>query len=131
MTDTNIPGDLKYTKSHEWIKLEKDIAWVGITDHAQQALGDLVYVELPEVGSKVEQGKEFVVVESVKAAADVYAPVSGTVMEVNTTLDKKPELLSESPYKDGWIVKLKITEEDNKNVTLLSADEYKKQLAEN
>jgi glycine cleavage system H protein len=104
---SELPGDLKYTKEHEWLRQEEDgSVTIGITDHAQTALGDLVYVELPEVGQDVESGGEMAVVESVKAASDVYAPIGGTVMAVNDGLADDPEKINADPYGDGWIVRL-------------------------
>ena len=104
---SELPGDLKYTKEHEWLRQEEDgSVTIGITDHAQSALGDLVYVELPEVGQDVENGGEMAVVESVKAASDVYAPISGTVVEINEGLADDPEKINADPYGDGWIVRL-------------------------
>jgi glycine cleavage system H protein len=105
---SNVPGELRYAKSHEWLRTEGDAtATVGITDYAQASLGDITYVQLPKVGSVLRQGAAFGVVESVKAASDVYAPVSGTVLAVNTALDSKPETLNGDPYGAGWIMKLK------------------------
>ena len=104
---SNIPADLRYVASHEWIRLEADgSVTVGITDHAQEALGDVVYVELPEVGKQLASGQEAGVVESVKAASDIYSPVAGEVIEVNEALSSEPELLNSAPY-DAWIFKLK------------------------
>ena len=104
---SELPGDLKYTKEHEWLRHEEDgSVTIGITDHAQSALGDLVYVELPEVGQEVDSGGEMAVVESVKAASDVYAPIGGTVTEVNDELADDPEKINADPYGDGWIVRL-------------------------
>lgn len=104
---SELPGDLKYTKEHEWLRQEEDgSVTIGITDHAQSALGDLVYVELPEVGQDVESGGEMAVVESVKAASDVYAPIGGTVTHVNEALSDDPEKINADPYGDGWIVRL-------------------------
>ncbi len=104
---SELPGDLKYTKEHEWLRQEEDgSVTIGITDHAQSALGDLVYVELPEVGQDVESGGEMAVVESVKAASDVYAPIGGTVTAVNEVLADDPEKINADPYGDGWIVRL-------------------------
>ena len=102
-----LPGDLKYTKEHEWLRQEEDgSVTIGVTDHAQSALGDLVYVELPEVGQDVECGGDMAVVESVKAASDVYAPIGGTVIQVNADLADDPEKINADPYGDGWIVRL-------------------------
>lgn len=104
---SELPGDLRYTKEHEWLRQEEDgSVTIGITDHAQTALGDLVYVELPEVGQEVESGGEMAVVESVKAASDVYAPIGGTVTEINEALSDDPEKINADPYGDGWIVRL-------------------------
>ena len=100
----DVPSELKYTKSHEWVRVEDDdIVAVGITDHAQELLGDLVFVELPEVGADAEAGNEIAVVESVKAASDVYSPVNGEVTEVNEALADSPEQVNESPYDNGWM----------------------------
>ncbi len=104
---TELPGDLKYTKEHEWLRQEEDgSVTIGITDHAQSALGDLVYVELPEVDQDVESGGEMAVVESVKAASDVYAPLGGTIIQINEALSDDPEKINADPYGDGWIVRL-------------------------
>ncbi len=105
---SELPGDLKYTNEHEWLRQEEDgTVTIGITDHAQSALGDLVYVELPEVGQDVESGGEMAVVESVKAASDVYAPISGEVVAVNEALSDDPELINGDAYGEGWIVRIK------------------------
>jgi len=104
---SELPGDLKYTKDHEWLRQEEDgSVTIGITDHAQAALGDLVYVELPEVGQEVESGGDMAVVESVKAASDVYAPIGGTVTHVNEALSDDPEQINADPYGEGWILRL-------------------------
>jgi glycine cleavage system H protein len=104
------PNELKYLASHEWVRVAEDgTATVGISDHAQEALGDVVYVELPDVGRELEAGGEAAVVESVKAASDVYAPVSGAVIEVNQTLDDAPEKVNESPYGEGWFFRIQIS----------------------
>lgn len=106
---SNVPSDLRYAKSHEWLKLEADgTATVGITDYAQNSLGDITYVQLPKVGAALKAGETFGVVESVKAASDLYAPVSGTVVAVNTALDGAPETVNTAPYAGGWILKLKL-----------------------
>ena len=103
--------DRKYAKSHEWLKLESDgTATVGITDHAQNSLGDITFVQLPKVGAALKAGETFGVVESVKAASDLYLPVAGTVLAVNTALDGAPETVNQSPYDDGWMIKLKVAE---------------------
>lgn len=103
----NHPSELKYARTHEWVKIEGDLLITGITDHAQDELGDLVYVETPEVGSKVTAGEQAGVVESVKTASDIHAPVSGTVVEVNTDLEDDPDFVNEDPYGKGWIYKIK------------------------
>jgi glycine cleavage system H protein len=104
------PLELRYLKSHEWAKHEGDVVVVGISDHAQEALGDVVYVELPEVDAVCQAGDEIAVVESVKAASDIYAPVAGTVVEVNLKLEDSPELVNEAPYADGWFFKIKVSD---------------------
>lgn len=106
---SNIPDNLMYDASHEWIRIEGDVATVGITDHAQDQLGDLVFVELPDVGDELEKGDSCAVVESVKAASDVYSPLSGEVLEVNEELADSPESINESPYEAGWLFKLRVT----------------------
>lgn len=103
----NHPSELKYARTHEWVKIEGDLVITGITDHAQDELGDLVYVETPEVGSQVTAGEQAGVVESVKTASDIHAPVSGTVVEVNTDLEDDPDFINEDPYGKGWIYKIK------------------------
>lgn len=121
---SEIPGDLKFQKSHEWVRIEQDgTVTVGISDHAQGALGDLVYVELPEVGSEVQAGNGVAVVESVKAASDIYAPVSGEVIAVNDVLSDKPETINEDAFGDGWIFKLKISDKSELD-DLLDPDAY-------
>ena len=121
---SEIPAELRYATSHEWARLEEDgSVTVGITDHAQDALGDVVYVELPEIGSEVSVGGEAGVVESVKAASDIYAPVSGTVTAVNPALDDAPETVNDSPYDDGWFFKLEPSNAGELE-DLLDADAY-------
>jgi len=121
---SEIPGDLKFLKSHEWARVEGDgKVTVGISDHAQGLLGDLVYVELPNLGDRVEAGNACAVVESVKAASDVYAPVSGTVTAVNSALSDKPETINEDAYGEGWIFTLEIEEPEQLN-ELLAPDDY-------
>jgi glycine cleavage system H protein len=118
------PDDLLYAASHEWARqLDDDIVEVGISDYAQEALGDVVYVELPEVGSEVSAGEECCAVESVKAASDIYAPVSGEIVEVNQDLDGEPELLNESPYESGWMFRIKASDLGELE-GLLSAEAY-------
>lgn len=124
----NYPTDLKYAKSHEWVRLEGNVAVVGITDFAQDALGDVVFVELPQVGETAEAGAAVAVVESVKTASDIYAPVAGEIIEVNGALGDKPELLNQSPYGEGWLFKMKVNSTDLTG--LLSAADYQA-LAEN
>lgn len=121
---SEIPGDLKFLKSHEWARVEEDgSVTVGISDHAQGLLGDLVYVELPNVGDRIEAGNACAVVESVKAASDVYAPVTGTVIAVNDALSDKPETINEDAYGEGWIYVLKM-EEPEQLEELLAPDDY-------
>ena len=121
---SEIPGDLKFLKSHEWARVEGNgRVTVGISDHAQGLLGDLVYVELPNVGDSVEAGNAVAVVESVKAASDVYSPLSGKVVEVNSALADKPETINEDAYGDGWLFTLEISDAEQLN-ELLSPDDY-------
>lgn len=121
---SEIPGDLKFQKSHEWVRIEGGgKATVGISDHAQGLLGDLVYVELPNVGDTVEAGNACAVVESVKAASDVYAPISGKVIEVNEALADKPETINEDAYGDGWLFVIEVADADQVN-ELLGPDDY-------
>ena len=122
----NIPEDLQYTKSHEWVRIEGDTATIGITDHAQDELGDVVFVELPDEGATFDAGESFGTVESVKAVSDLYAPVGGEVVEVNSALEDAPENINEAPYGEGWIIKLRITGEPD----LLSPEEYEKVVEE-
>ena len=122
----SVPGDLQYTKSHEWVRVEDGVATVGITDHAQDELGDVVFVELPEPGATLAPGDSFGAVESVKAVSDLYAPVGGEVVEVNGALEDSPEKINEDPYGEGWILKLQTSDEGD----LLSADDYEKLLEE-
>ncbi|MFN3072271.1 glycine cleavage system protein GcvH [Acinetobacter sp. TY2] len=103
----NHPSDLKYATTHEWVKIEGDLVITGISDHAQDALGDLVYVEAPEVGTQLTAGQQAGVVESVKTASDIHAPVSGVVVEVNTELEDDPDFVNDAPYGKGWIYKIK------------------------
>ncbi|AJC49279.1 glycine cleavage system protein GcvH [Allofrancisella guangzhouensis] len=124
---SNIPNNLKYTKTHEWIKVDGDEITVGITEHAQSLLGDLVYVELPEVSEEFSAGEDTCVVESVKAASDVYAPVDGEVIEVNEALVDNPAQVNNAPYTDGWLFKLKISDE-SQLADLLSAEDYAKNM---
>ena len=122
---SDFPAELKYAETHEWVSLEDDgTVVVGITDHAQDALGDIVYVELPEVGASADSGGEVAVVESVKAASDIYSPVSGEIVDINSALEDQPETVNQSPYGDGWLFRVKLAEpEDVQN--LMDADAYK------
>jgi glycine cleavage system H protein len=123
------PEDLKYTKQHEWLLVEGTTAIVGITDYAQDRLGDVVYVELPAVGDKVSKEDAFGVVESVKAVSDIYAPVTGKVLEVNDDLPDNPNMINEDPYGDGWLIKVEM--QDAEEVAeLMTAEEYKEYIAE-
>ena len=117
------PKNLLYTTQHEWVLHESGIAAVGITDYAQNQLGDVVFVELPEVGTTFSKGDSFGVVESVKAASDVYTPVSGEVIEINSELEEHPEYINQSPYGDGWMIKMKISSSDELQ-DLMSSDTY-------
>ena len=123
------PDDLKYTKEHEWVAVNGNVGTVGITHYAQSELGDIVYVELPAAGSPVMAGEEFGTVESVKAVSEIFAPVSGEVLEVNTALAKNPETINKDPYGEGWLMKLKLA--DPKEISsLMSAAEYRKYIEE-
>jgi len=124
----NVPSDLKYVKSHEWIRVTGDTVTIGITDHAQEELTDVVFVELPAVGRKVKIGEGCAVVESVKTASDIYAPVSGEVVAANDQLAKHPELANSAPYGDGWFFKIKLSDPAELG-GLMSADDYSKQIA--
>ena len=119
----DIPKDLKYTKEHEWAKEEGDTALLGITDFAQHSLGDVVFVELPEVGTQLKKGEAFGSVESVKAASDIYSPLSGEVIEINSELEDHPELLNESPYEKGWIIKIRVSD-SGESTELMNEAEY-------
>jgi glycine cleavage system H protein len=121
-----VPEELQYTKTHEWVRREDDVATVGITEHAQDELGDVVFIELPERGASFGAGDAFGTVESVKAVSDLYAPVGGEVVEVNEALNDSPEKINEEPYGDGWIIRLRVSEEAD----LLSAGDYEKLLEE-
>lgn len=122
------PAELLYSKSHEWVKIQGSEATIGITDHAQEALNDIVYVELPAVGATFALEAEFGVVESVKSVSDLYMPVAGTVTAVNKELDEKPETLNEDPYGKGWLIKVKLSNPADAKA-LLSADAYAKETA--
>jgi len=120
---SDVPSELKFLSSHEWVLVEDNIATIGVSDHAQELLGDLVYVELPEQGSSISAGDSVAVIESVKAASDTYAPVSGEVVEVNSELEDSPEKINDDPYGDGWMYKVSL--EDPEEVeALLDAEAY-------
>ena len=119
----SIPKELKYTKEHEWVSVDSDIATIGITDYAQGQLGDIVFVELPEVQSHVSQDDTFGVVEAVKTVADLFAPVSGSITEINTALEESPDLINSDPYVAGWIIKVAIDDLEEYN-NLMSSDDY-------
>ncbi|PWA46255.1 single hybrid motif superfamily protein [Artemisia annua] len=121
----SVVKDLKYADSHEWVKVDGDSATVGITDHAQDHLGDVVYVELPEVGTAVTQGSSFGAVESVKATSDINSPVSGKVVEVNEALTSSPGLVNGSPYENGWIIKVEVSDPNEVN-SLMDSEKYTK-----
>ncbi|NLI10745.1 MAG: glycine cleavage system protein GcvH [Elusimicrobia bacterium] len=110
------PEEVKYTKTHEWIKIEGDIAVIGVSDHAQHQMGDIVFVDLPKIGDKKEKGKQACVVESVKSAFDIYSPVSGEVVEVNTKLSDEPALVNQSPLENGWLFKMKVSSADTSDL---------------
>lgn len=120
---SQLPAELKYAASHEWARLDGDVVTVGITDHAQDALGDLVFVELPTVGDMVSAGQEAGVVESVKAASDIYAPVSGEIIAINEALVDAPEIVNTEPYAGGWLYQIKVTDAAELD-ELLSAEAY-------
>lgn len=123
----NVPKDLKYTKTHEWVQLDDDSVIIGITDFAQSQLSDLTYVELPQAGDHIEAEEEVAVLESVKAASDIYAPISGTIVEVNDALDSSPELINTDPYGEGWL--LRVTPDNVADLDqLLDADQYEETL---
>ena len=123
------PSDLKFLDSHEWIKVDENTVIVGISDHAQNELGEVVFVELPAIGDEFISGDEAAVVESVKAASEVYAPMSGEVIEVNDALEESPELVNTSPYEEGWFFKLKVSDENlGSTDSLMTAEEYSSML---
>lgn len=122
----NVPEDLQYTRTHEWVRIEDEVATIGITDHAQEELGDVVFVELPESGATFDAGDSFGAVESVKAVSDLYAPVGGEVVEVNSALEDAPEKINEDPYGEGWILKLRVSDAGD----LLSAADYERVVEE-
>ncbi len=120
----NVPENLKYTKDHEWAKIEGDVATIGITDYAQGELGDVVFVELPEVGTTLSAGDTFGTIEAVKAVADLYAPLSGEVVEINPELESTPEKVNQDPYGDGWMIKIKLSNPGEVDA-LMDAEKYK------
>lgn len=122
--DVQIPDDLLYNETHQWAKIENGRVRVGITDFAQKQLKEIVYVELPEVGDEVSQGDEFGTIESVKAVSELYAPVSGTIVEVNEALEDSPELINSDPYGEGWMVVIEASNIEEEKENLLSADSY-------
>ena len=123
------PSDLKFLDSHEWVKVDDDTVIVGISDHAQNELGEVVFVELPAIGDEFVSGDEAAVVESVKAASEVYTPLSGEVIEVNEALEESPELVNTSPYEDGWFFKLRVSDENLGSIdSLMTAEEYSSML---
>jgi glycine cleavage system H protein len=124
---SEIPAELRYRASHEWVRVEDGIAVVGISDHAQDAMGDLVYVEMPEVGQVLAAGDEAGVVESVKAASDIYAPVSGEVVEINDALEDEPEKVNNDAYGDGWLFKIQMVDAGELE-EMLTADQYQQQI---
>ncbi len=123
------PKNLRYHKEHDWARIEGDVATLGVTDYAQESLGDIVYIELPEVGAEVSAGTSYAEIESVKAVSDVFAPLSGTVIEANEEVVDAPELINESPYEDGWLIKIKLSDPSEAD-DLLSAEDYEEILAE-
>ncbi len=126
---STVPDELRFTPSHEWVRIEDDFAIVGITDFAQTLLGELVYVELPDVGDVIAQGESCAVVESVKAASDVYCPLNGQIIEVNEELADQPELVNDDPYSNGWLFKIQMDKPEQLE-ELLTPEEYQKQVAE-
>jgi len=125
---SELPTDLRYTSSHEWVRLEEDgTVTVGITDHAQDALGDLVFVEPPEIGTELSQGEACCVIESVKAASDIYMPITGEIVDTNQSLVDEPEIINSSPYDDGWIFKIQPADEDDIE-QLMDASTYESEL---
>ena len=127
---SDFPTELKYAETHEWVRVEDDgTVVVGITDHAQDALGDIVYIELPEVGTNADAGAEIAVVESVKAASDIYSPISGEIVEINSSLDDQPETVNQSPHGDGWLFRIQISDAEDLQ-DLMDADGYQSMVDE-
>ena len=127
ISELNLPEDVSYTEDHEWIKIEGDEATIGLTDYAQDQLGDIVFVELPQPGNVLGKGEEFGTVESVKAVAELYMPIGGEILGVNTALEDSPELVNASPHSDGWIIRIKQSDPDELNV-LMNKETYLKTL---
>ena len=123
----NIPQSLKYTKEHEWVREDDGIVTIGITDHAQGELGDIIFVEFPEIGQRIERDEPCGTIEAVKTVADLFAPISGTVTEINETLDDSPESVNQDPYGDGWMVKVSVSEADELD-NLMSSDQYREMI---
>lgn len=124
-----VPSEFKYSKEHEWVKIENNVATIGITEYAQNELGDIVFVELPETDDELNEGDTFGSVESVKTVSELYAPISGKIVEVNEELEDSPEFVNESPYKKAWMVKIEISD-DSQLEELLSADQYSEMIGE-
>ena len=123
----NVPQSLKYTKEHEWVREDGGIVTVGITDHAQGELGDIIFVEFPEIGQEIERDEPFGTIEAVKTVADLFAPISGTVTEINEKLDDSPESVNQDPYGDGWMVKVSVSEAGELD-NLMSSDQYREMI---
>ncbi len=123
----NTPNDIKYTKEHEWVSLDGETATIGITDHAQSQLGDIVFVEFPDINSEINQNETFGVIEAVKTVADLFAPVSGEIIEVNSSLEDSPNFINSDPYGSGWIIKIKINDSNEYN-GLMSSDDYEEHI---
>ena len=124
-----VPSEFKYSKEHEWVKVEGNVATIGITEYAQNELGDIVFVELPETDDDIDEGESFGSVESVKTVSELYAPISGKIVEVNEELEDSPEFVNESPYEKAWMVKIEISD-DSQLEELLSADQYSEMIGE-
>ena len=123
----NTPSDIKYTKEHEWVSLDGETATIGITDYAQSQLGDIVFVEFPDINSEINQNETFGVIEAVKTVADLFAPVSGEIIEVNSSLEDSPNFINSDPYGSGWIIKVKINDSNEYN-GLMSSDDYEEHI---
>jgi len=124
----DVPKELKYTEEHEWILIEKDVATIGITEYAQGELGDIVFIELPNVADEITQMEPFGTIEAVKAVSDLYAPLTGTIVEANSMLEDQPELINKDPYRKGWMIKMKMADQSEVD-SLLSAADYIKQIS--